>query len=246
MTSYYFNNSFEFPNFFQENYNFPKLKRITNEDTGERFYTTEEGKKYPSVTTVLAAWPNPAIENWIKRVGEKTAENIRRESLNFGSLTHEILEIIFNNNFMKLNNEDYTPMKYGGSIEAATSLVSRIVKSGELGPILGLESSLYDDNLKVAGTLDCLAYYNGKLTVFDFKTTRKNLNIRVEHLIQCAAYSTMFSNYSGIPVEQIAVAQVTKTGFNTRIKIEKPQNYFHLFEQKLKYYYKTKNDLNNR
>ena len=223
MTSYYFNNSFEFPNFSYENYDFPKLKRVTNEDTGERFYTTEEGEKYPSVTTVLAAWPNPAIENWIKRVGEKTAENIRRESLNFGSLTHEILEIIFNNNFMKLNNEDYTPMKYGGSIEAAASLVSRIVKSGELGPILGLESSLYDDNLKVAGTLDCLAYYNGKLTVFDFKTTRKNLNIRVEHLIQCAAYSTMFSNYSGIPVEQIAVAQVTKIGFNTQIKIEKPQ-----------------------
>jgi genome maintenance exonuclease 1 len=246
MTPYYFNNSFEFPNFSYENYDFPKLKRVTNEDTGERFYTTEEGEKYPSVTTVLAAWPNPAIENWIKRVGEKTAENIRRESLNFGSLTHEILEIIFNNNFMKLNNEDYTPMKYGGSIEAAASLVSRIVNSGELGPILGLESSLYDDNLKVAGTLDCLAYYNGKLTVFDFKTTRKNLNIRVEHLIQCAAYSTMFSNYSGISVEQIAVAQVTKIGFNTQIKIEKPQNYFHLFEQKLKYYYKMKNDLNIR
>ena len=246
MTSYYFNNSFKFPNFFHENYDFPKLQITTDKHTGERFYTTEEGKKYPSVTTVLAAWPNPAIENWIKRVGEKTAENIRRESLNFGSLTHEILEIIFNNNFMELNNEDYTPMKYGGSIEAAASLMSRIVNSGELGPILGLESSLYDDNLKVAGTLDCLAYYNGKLTVFDFKTTRKNLNIRVEHLIQCAAYSTMFSNYSGIPVEQIAVAQVTKIGFNTQIKIEKPQNYFHLFEQKLKYYYKMKNDLNIR
>jgi genome maintenance exonuclease 1 len=246
MTSYYFNNSFKFPTFSHENYDFPKLKRMTNEHTGERFYTTEEGKKYPSVTTILAAWPNPAIENWIKRVGEETAENIRRESLNFGSLTHEILEIIFNNNFMKLNNKDYSPAKYGGSIEAAASLVSRIVNSGELEPILGLESSLYDDNLKVAGTLDCLAYYNGKLTVFDFKTTRKNLNIRSDHLIQCSAYSTMFSNYSGIPVEQIAVTQVTKIGFNTQIKIEKPQNYFHLFEERLEYYYRIKNDLNNR
>ncbi|MBM32581.1 MAG: hypothetical protein CL764_07005 [Chloroflexi bacterium] len=246
MTSYYFNNSFKFPTFSHKNYDFPKLKRMTDENTGERFYTTENGENYPSVTTVLAAWPNPAIENWIKRVGEKNAENIRRESLNFGSLTHEILELIFNNDFIKLNNEDYTPTKYGGSIEAAASLVSRIVNSGELGPILGLESSLYDNNLKIAGTLDFLAYYNGKLTVFDFKTTRKNLNIRIDHLIQCSAYSTMFSNYSGIPIEQIAVAQVTKIGFNTQIKIEKPQNYFHLFEQKLKYYYKMKNDLNIR
>ena len=78
------------------------------------------------------------------------------------------------------------------------------------------------------------------------KIIQENLNIRIDHLIQCSAYSTMFSNYSGIPVEQIAVAQVTKIGFNTQIKIEKPQNYFHLFEQKLKYYYKMKNDLNIR
>ena len=117
---------------------------------------------------------------------------------------------------------------------------------GAINQVLLSCKAIEQYNLKVAGTLDCLAYYNGKLTVFDFKTTRKNLNIRIDHLIQCSAYSTMFSNYSGIPVEQIAVAQVTKIGFNTQIKIEKPQNYFHLFEQKLKYYYKMKNDLNIR
>ena len=167
-------------------------------------------------------------------------EKIRRESLNFGSLTHEIVEILLNNDSFKLNNEEYTPYKYASSIEAAVSLVSSIIDSGELGSIIGLESSLYDDDLRVAGTLDCIAYYNGKLTVFDFKTTRENLNIRPDHLIQCSAYSKMFSSYSGIPVNQIAIAQVTKSGFNTKIKIENPNNYFHHFKQRLNYYHKIK------
>ena len=38
MTSYYFNNSFKFPTFSHKNYDFPKLKRMTDENTGERFY----------------------------------------------------------------------------------------------------------------------------------------------------------------------------------------------------------------
>ena len=41
----------------------PKLQKVTK-DTGERYYVTPEGNKYPSVTTVLSEPKKQQLKRW--------------------------------------------------------------------------------------------------------------------------------------------------------------------------------------
>ena len=54
-----------------------------------------------------------------------------------------------------------------------------------------LESIMYSNKLTIAGQVDCVAEYNGKLSVIDFKTANKE---RQEswidnYFLQCTAYA---------------------------------------------------------
>jgi len=70
-----------------------------------------------------------------------------------------------------------------------------------------LESGLYSDHLEVAGTVDCIAEYKGKLAVIDFKTSRKVKKREwiSNYFMQCAAYSVAFEELTGIPVPKLVV-----------------------------------------
>ena len=45
---------------------------------GKRFYITPEGKKYPSITTVLSTRKNEGLVRWRESVGAAVANNIMR------------------------------------------------------------------------------------------------------------------------------------------------------------------------
>ena len=67
------------------------------------------------------------------------------------------------------------------------------------------ECPLYSDYLQVGGRVDCIAEWNGKLSVIDFKTSRK---IKKKewikgYLMQESAYCVMFEERTKIPIRQI-------------------------------------------
>ena len=77
-----------------------------------------------------------------------------------------------------------------------------------------LETVMYSDKLTVAGQVDCIAEYNGKLSVIDFKTANKE---RVDswnenYYIQCTAYSIMYEELFGTPIDQIVILQAGEDG----------------------------------
>ena len=68
-----------------------------------------------------------------------------------------------------------------------------------------LETQLYSDHLKTAGTVDCIGEYDGKLTVIDFKTSAK-LKKREwvkDYFMQCSAYAVMYEERTGTPIERL-------------------------------------------
>ena len=75
-------------------YNFTPLSRETV--NGKRHYCTPDGKKLPSVTTILdKTKPKEKVEilnNWRKRVGEDAAKTITTEAANTGTIMHKMLE----------------------------------------------------------------------------------------------------------------------------------------------------------
>jgi len=66
---------------------------------------------------------------------------------------------------------------------------------------------LYSHHLKVAGRVDCIAEYDGKLSIIDFKTSSKlkEENWIKGYFMQCSAYAVMYEERTGIPVSQIVI-----------------------------------------
>ena len=191
----------------------PKLKQIN--ENGTRFYVTPEGAKYPSITTVLSAYNQKAIFEWRQRVGEAEANRISRTASSRGTRIHTLCEHYLDNKQPVFK----TPLDH----ELFNSIVPIL---HQINNIHAQELRMYSDHLRIAGTVDCVAEFNGKLSVIDFKTaSRLKYKDDIEnYFMQCAAYAIMFEERFEIPVSQIIVA-IAVEGEEPQLFVEKRDRY---------------------
>jgi genome maintenance exonuclease 1 len=76
-----------------------------------------------------------------------------------------------------------------------------------IGDIHCQELALYSDHLRMAGRVDCIAEYQGKRAVIDFKTANKAKYKSQIHsyFMQAAAYAIMYEERTGIPVPWLVI-----------------------------------------
>ena len=174
---------------------------VTEEGVG-RIYLTPSGEKYPSVTTVLGLLSKDSIAEWRKRVGDEEANRISKKATSLGTDIHKIVEDYLN------NKEDYIE-KYGPFEKMVFSSFQECLN--KIDNILCQESTLYSDVLKVAGRVDCIAEYEGQLSIIDFKTANKAKE--EEHILgyfmQLTMYSLMLEEMTGICIPNIVILMVT-------------------------------------
>lgn len=172
------------------------LKQITNEETGKRFYVTPEGNKYPSVTTMLSHFSKDTIMEWRKKVGHEQANKISKAASSRGTKLHSVIEKYLANEDMDVDN----PM----ILEMFKSVMPYL---NNIDKIHLQEKYLYSDHLRLAGTVDCIAEYKGKLNVIDFKTSSKPKREEwiENYFVQAAAYAIMFEERYRIPVPRITI-----------------------------------------
>jgi genome maintenance exonuclease 1 len=173
---------------------FPSL--VTENLDGKRIYNTPSGKRYPSVTTVLQAYNAKAIADWRKRVGTVEANRVSRVATDRGTSVHSAIE-------KYLKNENGAS---GNMLPHAKAVYIHMKKvlDDHINNIHCLETQLWSDELELAGTVDCIAEYDGKLNVIDFKTSKrlkKKEQIR-NYFMQLAAYSNMFTERTGLYIEE--------------------------------------------
>ena len=62
-----------------------------------------------------------------------------------------------------------------------------------------LEKIMFSHKLTLAGQVDCIAEYNGKLSVIDFKTANKERidSWNESYYLQCTAYAIMYEELFG-------------------------------------------------
>ena len=193
----------------------PKLTRASI--NGNRFYSTPDGRKYPSITTVVGFHTKQGILAWRRRVGEEEANRISRESAGRGTKIHTICE-----NYLK-NKPDYSD----GHEEEHVSMFNQFQSEVDrINNIKCQETSLYSDQLGIAGTVDCIAEFNGKLSVIDFKTKRKEMRKEWtdSHFMQCAGYGKMWEEHTNVPIEQLVVLITTATG-KCQVFVEDQESY---------------------
>lgn len=204
-------------------HNFPKL--LTEEVDGKRLYLAPNGEHYPSVTTVLSDYNKKEIQEWRARVGEEQANKISRQATTRGTSVHKVIE-------KYLKNEDISKYEMLPNVK---SLFFRMKEEldKKVNNIHCLEDKLYSHTLKLAGTVDCISEYNGELSVIDFKTSvrlKKKENIG-NYFMQGAAYSTMFTEMTGLPINKIVILiGVDTANFCQTLIVEGEELAFHKAE----------------
>ena len=176
-------------------------------DSG-RIYTTPEGNKYKSITTVLSHYNKQAIYEWRQSVGEEQANKISRKAADRGTKVHKICEDYIKNDITELKLQMLMPdMK-----ELFFKIKPDIDKS--VGKVYAQEQALYSDKYRIAGRVDLIAEWDGKLSIVDFKTSSKQKE--EEHIqnyfMQCTAYALMFAERTGMWIDDIVVLVATEEG----------------------------------
>jgi genome maintenance exonuclease 1 len=166
---------------------------------GSRFYRTPEGLLYPSVTTITSQHGKDKIVAWRARVGETEANKISAKASNRGAIVHKLCEDYLN------NEDDFAENTMPDAFVMFKSIQPTLDKY--VNNIHALEVPLYSNHLKVAGRVDCIAEFDGKLAVIDFKTASKPKEEKwiLNYFMQCAAYAVMYEERTGISVPRIVV-----------------------------------------
>ena len=172
---------------------------------GLRLYEVGENKWYPSVTTVTSHRTKDKIMKWRKRVGEKEANKISGRASSRGNKFHSMVECYLKNETVKFDEKN--PL---------ASFMFKTAKDtlNNINNIHLLESPLYSDHLRIAGRVDCIAEYEGKLSVIDFKTsTKPKKESWIEnYFVQETAYAVMYYERCGVKVDSIVTIISTEEG----------------------------------
>jgi ATP-dependent exoDNAse (exonuclease V) beta subunit len=201
----------------------PTLTELIAETTGSgRVYNTPEGNRYPSVTTILSELSKAGIAAWRKRVGAEEANRISTQASTRGTKIHQICEDYLN------NKPDYLD----GQMPANVFTFKQIqpILDQYVDNIQYLEAPLYSDFLKTAGRVDCIAEFDGKLSIIDFKTSRKPKKKEwiSNYFMQASCYAVMYEERTEIPVSRTVVI-VAVDGSEPQVFVENRDNFIEEF-----------------
>jgi genome maintenance exonuclease 1 len=140
-------------------------------EAGKRLYLTPDGKKVPSVTTVLEKTKpeekKAALNEWRKRVGAENAQKITTEAANRGTRMHSYLEHYVLTGELKERGSN--PFGW-----ASHSMAQTVIEDGlkNVNEFWGVEIPLYFPSL-YAGTTDGCGIHLGDESILDYKQTNK-------------------------------------------------------------------------
>lgn len=169
----------------------------TETGKGGRFYQAPTGKKYPSITTVLSILSEDHIRAWRARVGEEEANKISHRASTRGTAVHEIFEKYVD------NDPDYKKDAMPHILE--TFKQAKPMLDERLSLVYSQEAPLYSDHLGVAGRVDLVGVWDGKISIVDYKTSAKHKPKEWCHnyFMQEAAYAIMWEERTGMPITQL-------------------------------------------
>ena len=185
--------------------NLPKLTRETID--GVRYYSVpdeEELLKLVSITSVTSHFNKDIFVNWRKKVGNEEADRITKAATTRGTDMHTLTE-----HYLKI--DQVLP-----EVPPISDFLFKISK-GELNKIdniHSLEGALYSKQLGIAGTVDCIAEYDGELSIIDFKTSKKpKPRDWIEHyFVQAMAYGCMLYELKNISIKKLVIIMACENG----------------------------------
>jgi len=200
---------------------------LLSEDTESgRYYLLDNGKKLPSVTTVTGWKKSTFFEKW-RRENPKEARRVTKR----GNKIHSVIEDYVNN--LEIDVKNLPP------IESQLFLQMK-EEVDKIDNVRGTELALASENIGLAGRADCIAEYNDKLSIIDFKgSTRKKYRGGIEnYFLQATAYALMWQEMTEESIEQITIIIGCETG-DTQVFSDNPVNWVRSLRREIEDYRKA-------
>jgi hypothetical protein len=206
-----------------QRYSYAELSR-TSED-GRRLYLTPDGKKLPSVTTILDRTKpeesRRALAEWKKRVGTEKAQQITTEAANRGTRMHTYLE-----HYVKTGEMQDRP---SNPFAWASHAMARVVVDQGLHKVnefWGVEIPLFFPGL-YAGTTDGAGVHLGQESILDYKQTNrpKREEWIDDYKLQLVAYALAHNEVYGTKIRKGVVLMCVRPEMDDQHNIIKPPEY---------------------
>ena len=214
------------------NVELPSLERTTID--GVRYYSVPENDsllRLVSITSITSYINRQIFINWRKKIGEEAADKITKAATSRGTDMHTLVE-----NY--LHNAELP------QVQPLSEFLFKIAKTdlNKIDNIHALEKSMYSKVLGIAGTVDCIAEYDGELAVIDFKTSKKPKPKEwIDHyFVQCAAYACMLYEITGIMVKKFVIIMACENGECEIYEEYDKQKYIRLLTQYIRDFVRDK------
>ena len=182
-----------------QRYNYEPIGRTTID--GVRHYCLPDGKKVPSVTTILSATKpqaaRDALANWKRSVGEKRAQEITTEAAARGTRMHTYLESY-------VLSDEMRPLPSNPFARPSWFMAAEVILQGlqHATEYWGTEVPVYYSGL-YAGTTDLVGEWKGQPAIMDFKQSNKVKKREwiEDYFLQLAAYALAHNEMHGTSIK---------------------------------------------
>ena len=181
----------------------------------------------------MISWRNRnKFKAWRKKVGETVANNITRKATHRGTDAHTLIEEYLNNSE---TFSDVLPLSQFLFKQAKPEL-------NKIDNILCQETALYSTQLGIAGSVDCIAEFDGELAVIDFKTSAKPKPREwiEDYFVQCAAYACMLYEMKGIMVKKFVIIMTCEDGECVVYEERDKKKYINLLSEYIREFVESK------
>jgi len=190
-------------------FDYKDLSRTTDAN-GKRLYQTPDGRRVPSVTTILSATQpaekKEALQNWRKTVGIEKAQAITTEAANRGTRMHKYLEDYIRNGV--ISERGSNPYSW-----ASHKMAQTVIEDGlkNVNEIWGVEIPLYFPQM-YAGTTDGCGIHMGDESILDYKQTNKPKKLEwiEDYYLQLVAYALAHNEVYGTNIRKGVVLMCVK------------------------------------
>ena len=212
-----------------ERYQYKPVER--QQVNGRRLYSTPEGHRVPSVTTVLdktkPAEAREALARWKKSVGEAKAQEIVTEAANRGTRMHKYLEDYVTQGFLT----DPGTNPFSQQSHAMAKIIVDQGMTNRVNEVWGNEVPLYFPEL-YAGTTDCVGVHEGDQSILDYKQTNKPKKLEWigDYFLQLTAYALAHNEVYGTNIRKGVILMCSKD-FQYQEFILEPKDFDYWTEQ---------------
>lgn len=183
---------------------------------------------YPSVTTVTGFAKSEFFAEWRKNPDN---ERLSRHASARGNELHAMIE-----QYLK-NEVDYKKQKNLLTVYLFQQMQEELHK---INNIHMQESAMWSDTLRLAGRVDCVAEYEGVLSIIDFKGSSKEKREEwiTNYFEQTTCYALMYQELTGTPINQVVVMIASEEG-TVQVFKKHPKHYLKSLHNTISNYWKA-------